>query len=88
MAVLAAEDSLSLLLADGSLRGCAMGEGGDSAECLHLVTLGKAVLFWAFLSQKYWLLSTVFSRCALEFLVPPLYQVQKTHPSEGRTSSY
>lgn len=65
-----------------------MGEGGESSECLQLVTLGKAMLFWAFLSWKNWLLSTVFSRRALEFLVPPLYQVQKMHPSEARRSSY
>lgn len=87
-AVLAAEDSLSLLLADGSLRGCAMGEGGESSEYLQLAILGKAVLFWAFLSWKNWLLSTVFSKRALEFLMLPLCQVWKMLPSEARRSSY
>lgn len=85
-AVLIAEDTLSLLLADESLRGCAMGEGCESSECLQLVTLGKAMLFWAFLSWTNWLFSTVFSSgCALGFLMPPLYQV---HPREARRSSY
>lgn len=65
-----------------------MGEGRESSEYLQLVTLGKAMLFWAFLSGKNWLLSTVFSRRALECLVLHLYQVQKTLPSEARRSPH
>lgn len=64
-----------------------MGEGGESSEYLQLVILEKAMLFWVFLSWENWLLSTIFSRCALEFLMPPLYQVQKVHPTEARKSS-
>lgn len=65
-----------------------MGEGHESSEYLQVVTLGKAMLSWAFLSWKNWLLSTVFSRHVLEFCMLPLYQVQETLPSEVRRSSY
>lgn len=64
-----------------------MGEGGESPENLQLVIRGKALLFQALLSQENWLFSTVVSRPVLEFLLLPLYEVQKMHPGEARRSS-
>lgn len=57
-------------------KGCAMGEGAEPQEHLHLLTLQSSVLLGSSFVENLGIF-----RC---FLVSPLCQVQEMHPNEAK----